>query len=117
MKKDVIELCYELSDQITTSEVFLTLKKIETAIQNDEELTQYEQSFIVAQERLIAIDESGSEEEKSLARRTLSAAKYQLDVHPLVIAYNKQLKELNKIYDEINQKVFNKFRTQRTCKI
>lgn len=117
MKKDVIEICYELSDQIRKSDVFLSLKKIEKNIEDNQVLQKLEKAFIIAQEHLIAVDEKGSEEEKSEARRLLSSAKYQLDIHPLVMAYNRQLKALNQIYDEVNQKVFHKFRTHRSCKI
>lgn len=117
MKKDVIEICYELSDQIRQSDVFLSLKKIEKNIEDDQVLQELKKAFIIAQEHLIAVDEMGSEEEKSEARRLLSSAKYQLDIHPLVMAYNRQLKALNQIYDEVNQKVFHKFRTHRSCKI
>lgn len=117
MKKDVIEICYELSDQIRKSDVFLSLKKIEKNIEDNQVLQELEKAFIIAQEHLIAVDEKGSEEEKSEARRLLSSAKYQLDIHPLVKAYNRQLKSLNQIYDEVNQKVFHKFRTHRSCKI
>jgi len=117
MKKDVIEICYELSDEISASKAFLRLKEIEKAIQSDSSLSILEQNFISAQEKLIALEYSLVETEQSEARRALSAAKYELDVHPLMIEYNSNLKQLNKIYDEINTKLFNRFRTHKSCKI
>ena len=117
MKKDVIELTYQLSDQIIASDCYQKLKKIEQEIANDETMTILEQRFISAQERLIEVEENGTDEQKSLARKALSSAKYDLDIHPLTLGYNQALKELNAIYSEINLKLFNKFKNQKSCKL
>jgi len=117
MKKDTIEISYELSDLIRQSDAYLTLQKLEQEIALDNNLLALEQAFIDAQEHLIMIDEHGSETEKSEARKALSKAKYDLDIHPLVISYNATLKQLNQIYDKVNERVFFKFRNHKSCKI
>lgn len=117
MKNDVIELTYQLSDQIIASESYQRLKTLESKITNDPIMLALEQRFIAAQEHLIEIEESGTDEQKSEARKALSRAKYDLDVHPLTIEYNQALKGLNAIYSEINQKLFNKFKNQKSCKL
>ncbi len=117
MEKDVINLTYEISDLIADSDFYQRLNVLKVEIQEDENLQALEKDFIACQEKIIALEEFGSETEKSEARKTLSKIKYQLDVDPLMIEYNQALKELNKVYEEINTKVFRKFVTHRSCKI
>ena len=117
MKKDVIEICYELSDEIKTSPVYLRLQNLEQQIKSDSLLLNLQADFVACQEALVRLDEYGREADKSEARKALSKAKYQLDVHPLMIEYNEQIKALNLIFDEINAKVFHRFKASRSCKI
>lgn len=117
MHKDVILLAYELNDAIKRSKAFQELRFVENEIQNDQALLALEKHFIEAQERLIFLEEKGTEEEKKVARNALSIAKYALDTHPLTIKYQQALKELNQIYGKINTSLFTKFRKQKSCKI
>ena len=117
MKKDIIELSYELSDLITNSDFYQDLITLEQKIASDQELQKLEKLFIAAQEALISVEENDDETLKSQARRRLSEVKFQLDVHPLMVEYNQALKSLNSIYDEINRQIFRKFVKQKSCKI
>ena len=49
------------------------------------------------------------------AQKKLYEAKFKLDSHPLVKKYNEAYKEVRKIYDEINEKIFKRFYNQTGC--
>ena len=52
----------------------------------------------------------GKESDEALeAQKALHLAKLELDKHELVQAYNKQYKIVRKIYDKINEEIFNPF--------
>lgn len=117
MEKDIIELTYELSDLISESEAYRQKSELEEKIILDLDLQALEKLFIAAQEHLVSLEDTTDEPTLKRARQKLSEIKYQLDVHPLMIEYNRVIKELNKIYDDINKEVFRKFVKQKTCKI
>lgn len=117
MKKDIIELTYELSDLIENSDVYRLKIELEKKIQEDHHLQALETLFIAAQEHLVSLEETEDISALKNARQRLSEIKYQLDIHPLIVEYNKAIKELNKVYDDINKEVFRKFVKQKSCKI
>ena len=76
------------------------------AYQKDAAVTEYEDALKHFKEDSIEV---------RTAQKKLYEAKLKLDLHPLVKQYNEAYKEVRKIYDEINEKIFKKFYNKTSC--
>lgn len=116
MTKDIIELTMNLKDKIESSELVLSLRKCEELMNNDKDVQILQDLYKQAQ---VNLDNTSFKDETGLknARKILSQAKFNLEIHPLVQDYLTIYQEVAKIYSLINNLVFSQFNFKKGCHV
>ena len=111
MNQNLLEKTLLLKSEIENHEDVKKLKEIDEQINNDEEVMKlcYKKDVAVTNYE-DAIRYFGENSDEALkAQKALHQAKLALDENELVKQYNLQFKKVRKIYDKINEEIFNKF--------
>ena len=111
MNQNLLEKTLLLKSEIENHEDVKKLKEIDEKINNDEEVMKlcYKKDVAVTNYE-DAIRYFGENSDEALkAQKALYQAKLELDENDLVKQYNLQFKKVRKIYDKINEEIFNKF--------
>lgn len=101
----------ELKKEIDSSEEVKKLNQINDLLNKNEEvmkLAYAKDTASVKYEDALKHFKEGSKEVEA-AQKALYEAKLQLDSHPMVKEYNEQFKIVRKMYDKINEELFNPF--------
>lgn len=111
MNESLLEKINDLKRELESHQDVIELEKINKLLNNDEEvmklaykkdmcLTKYEDAIRYFGEK---------SKEASDAQKALYQAKLELDENPLVKQYNEKYKKVRKLYDKINEEIFNPF--------
>lgn len=101
----------ELKEELTNHPDVIELEKIEKELENNEEIMKLcyrKDSCLTKYEDAIRYFGENSEEAKS-AQKLLYQAKLEMDNNEIIKKYNEQFKKVRKLYDKINEEIFNKF--------
>ncbi len=112
MEENIIDLAYDLKDTIKNSNLNKELEEAESKMEENEEVMALSYRYSVAQTEysdVLKIYKMDSLEAKK-AQHKLYMAKKELEEHPIVRIYLEKYAEVRKCYDEIDAKIFNKFR-------
>ena len=111
MNQILYEKAQKLKEEIDSSPEVIELERLNKLLnQNDEVMKLCYQKDVCATKYEDAIRYFGqNSEEARKAQKDLYQAKLALDNNELVKAYNKQYKKVRKIYDKINEQIFNPF--------
>lgn len=111
MNEKLFEKVSKLKEEIDNSQEVKELNRLNSLIENDEEVMKlcYKKDCAVTsyEDALKHFGENSDEVLK--AQKALYQAKLELDSNKLVKEYNEQFKIVRKIYDKINEEIFNPF--------
>ena len=111
MNEILLNKLNELKDEISNSNEVKKLRELDALLNKNEEvmkLAYAKDMASVAYED--ALKHFGDNSQETLdAQKKLHEAKLQLDTHELVKQYNEQFKIVRKMYDKINEELFNPF--------
>ena len=111
MNQSLLEKVTKLKQEIDNSPEVQELKRLNSLLENDEEVMKlcYKKDCAVTnyEDALKHFGENSDEAIK--AQKELHQAKLELDSNELVKKYNEQFKIVRKIYDKINEEIFNPF--------
>lgn len=111
MNQKLYEKVSKLKEEIDNSPEVKELKRLNYLLENDEEVMKlcYRKDCAVTNYE-DALKHFGENSDEAInAQKTLHQAKLELDLNPLVKQYNEQFKIVRKIYDKINEELFNPF--------
>ena len=111
MNQNLLEKAYEVKAEIESLPEVIELKRLDKLLNENEEVMKlcYKKD-IAATKFEDAVRYFGKEsDEASKAQKALYQAKLELDQNELVKQYNEQYKKVRKIYDKINEEIFNPF--------
>ena len=111
MNEKLLEKVSELKDKIETLPEIVELERLNKLLNDNDEVMKlcYRKDVAATKyEDTIRYFGENSEEAKA-AQKALHQAKLDLDENDLVKQYNKQYKKVRKIYDKINEEIFNPF--------
>ena len=111
MNEKLLEKVVDLKKEIDSSSEVIELERLNKLLNENEEAMRlcYKKDLCVTKyEDAIRIFGQNSEE-ASNAQKALHQAKLDLDNHELVKQYNEQYKKVRKMYDKINEEIFNPF--------
>ena len=111
MNQSLLEKVTALKQEINNSPEVQELNRLNSLLENDEEVMKlcYRKDCAVTnyEDALKHFGENSDEAIK--AQKELHQAKLALDSNELVKKYNEQFKIVRKIYDKINEEIFNPF--------
>lgn len=109
----------KLKDAINSDPRVLRLNELNKKLNEDEEVMKLaykkDMALVSYEDSLKHFSKDSKEVNEALKR--LHEAKLSLDNHPLVKEYNEAYKEVRKMYDKINQELFDKFINKRRFEI
>ena len=111
MNEKLLEKALKLKEEISLLPEVIELEKLNDLLNRDEEVMRLcykKDSCATKFEDAIRYFGETSNEAKE-AQRALYQAKLELDTNELVKTYNEQYKKVKKIYDKINEEIFNPF--------
>ena len=111
MNEKLFEKVSELKAEIDNSPEVKELNRLNSLLENDEEVMKlcYKKDCAVTKYE-DALKHFGENSDEAIqAQKELHQAKFELDSNELVKKYNEQFKIVRKIYDKINEKIFNPF--------
>ena len=111
MNQNVLEKSYELKSAIDSSPEVKELERLNKLLNENEEVMRlaYRKDVCTTKyEDAVRYFGQNSDEARN-AQKDLYQAKLELDNNELVKAYNNQYKIVRKIYDKINEELFNPF--------
>ena len=111
MNQKLAEKALELKEKINTCPEVIELERLNKLLNEDEEVMKLSyRKDVCATKYEDAVKYFGLESDEAReAQKGLYQAKLELDTNELVKAYNKQYKKVRKIYDKINEEIFNPF--------
>ena len=111
MYQKLVEKTTALKEEINSLPEVLELERLNKILnENDEVMRLSYKKDVCATKYEDAVKYFGLEsDEAQKAQKALYQAKLELDNNDLVKAYNKQFKLVRKIYDKINEEIFNPF--------
>ena len=119
MDDSLLDSLEKLKEAINNDPRLLRLNELDKKLNNDEEVMklayQKDMALVSYEDSLKHFSKDSKEVNEALKR--LHKAKLSLDNHPLVQEYNSAYKEVRKIYDKINQELFDKFSNKRRFEI
>lgn len=111
MNQSLLEKVTKLKEEIGNSPEVKELNRLNDLLENNEEVMKlcYRKDCAVTnyEDALKHFGENSDEVLK--AQKALHQAKLDLDSNDLVKKYNEQFKIVRKIYDKINEEIFNPF--------
>ena len=111
MNEKLAEKVTELKREIEYSPEVIELERINKLLNENDDVMRlsYRKDVCVTKyEDTVRIFGENSNEAK-IAQKELYAAKLALDENELVKKYNEQYKKVRKLYDKINEEIFNPF--------
>ncbi|MFA5485762.1 MAG: YlbF family regulator [Bacilli bacterium] len=118
MNKEIYDLVLELRRSLEEDPDVVLLNDLEYAMNGNEDVKRLAEQYATLQSNLnerLAHDEVEHPDVKKM-RGELSIIKYNLDLHPVVMAYQNQYKVVNKIYAKVNKQLFQEFCNIKACK-
>ena len=111
MNQNLLEKAYEIKAEIESLPEVIELKRLDKLLNENEEVMKLCYKKDVAATKFEdAVRYFGKEsDEAEQAQKALYQAKLELDQNELVKQYNEQYKKIRKIYDKINEEIFNPF--------
>ena len=111
MNQNLIEKTLELKEEINSLPEVIELERLNKLLNKNEEVMKlcYRKDICIAKYE-DAVKYFGLESDEARdAQKALYQAKLELDNNGLVKQYNAQFKLVRKIYDKINEEIFNPF--------
>ena len=111
MNQSLLEKVTKLKQEIDNSPEVKELNRLNSLLENNEEVMRlcYKKDC-AATDYEDALKHFGENSEEAIkAQKVLHQAKLALDSNELVKQYNEQFKIVRKIYDKINEEIFNPF--------
>lgn len=111
MNQNLLEKVTNLKEEINNSPEVKELNRLNSLLENDEEVMKlcYRKDCAVTKYE-DALKHFGENSDETIqAQKELHQAKLELDSNELVKKYNEQFKIVRKIYDKINEEIFNPF--------
>ena len=111
MNQNLFEKASKLKEEIEASDEVKELERLNKLLNEDEEVMKLcyrkDVSATKYEDAIRYFGENFKEAEE--AQKALYQAKLEFDNNDLVKAYNEQYKKVRKIYDKINEEIFNPF--------
>lgn len=111
MNQSLLEIASKLKEEINSLPEVQELERLNKLLNDDEDVMRlcYKKDMCVTKYE-DALRHFGDNSDETLrAQKALHQAKLELDENPLVKQYNEQYKKVRKIYDRINEEIFNPF--------
>ncbi|MBQ0009031.1 MAG: YlbF family regulator [Firmicutes bacterium] len=111
MNQTLFEKVAKLKEEINNSPEVKELNRLNSLLENNEEVMRlcYKKDCAVTNYE-DALKHFGENSEEAIkTQKALHQAKLELDSNELVKQYNEQFKIVRKIYDKINEEIFNPF--------
>ena len=111
MNQSLLEKASKLKEEIDSLPEVQELERLNKLLNDDEGVMRlcYKKDMCVTKYE-DALRHFGDNSDETLrAQKALHQAKLELDENPLVKQYNEQYKIVRKIYDRINEEIFNPF--------
>lgn len=108
MKNDILEISYELKEELKNDPRVILLNELENEMNNNDEVIALAYRKDIAADNyadMVRLFKDDSEEAKA-AMKSLSNAKANLDNHPLVKKYMEAYKSVRELYNSINETLF-----------
>ena len=111
MNQNLLEKASKIKQEIESLPEIIELKRLDKLLNENEDVMKLCYRKDVAGTKYEdAVKYFGKDSDEAIeAQKALYQAKLELDQNELVKAYNKQYKEVRKIYDKINEEIFNSF--------
>ncbi|HZJ89904.1 MAG TPA: YlbF family regulator [Bacilli bacterium] len=110
MDEKIIKYAYRLKKVLDEHEEVIKLNEIEVLLNENAEVKALQSAVLDALEKLSEANEySYLVAEQKAARKVLHLAKLKRDENPLIQKYLKQYQKVKKLYDQINQEIFDPF--------
>ena len=111
MNQNLLEKASEIKQEIECLPEVIELKRLDKLLNENEEVMKLcYRKDAAATKFEDAVRYFGKEsDEAAEAQKVLYQAKLEMDQNELVKAYNEQFKKVRKIYDKINEEIFNPF--------
>ena len=111
MNQSLLEKASKLKEEIGSLPEVQELERINKLLNDDEDVMRlcYKKDMCVTKYEDVLRHFGDNSEETVRAQKALHQAKLELDENPLVKQYNEQYKKVRKIYDRINEEIFNPF--------
>lgn len=111
MNQILLEKVLKLKNEIENSPEVKELNRLNELLENDEEVMKlcYRKDVCISnyEDALKHFGENSNEAKE--AQKALHQAKLALDKNEVVMKYNEQFKIVRKMYDKINEEIFNPF--------
>ena len=111
MNQSLLEKASKLKEEIDSLPEVQELERLNKLLNDDEDVMRlcYKKDMCVTKYE-DALRHFGDNSDETLrVQKALHQAKLELDENPLVKQYNEQYKKVRKIYDRINEEIFNPF--------
>ena len=118
MNKHIYDLVLELRSSLEEDPDIVLLNDLENAMNENEDVKRLAEQYATLQSNLnerLAHDDVEQPDVKKM-RGELSVIKYNLALHPAVMAYQSQYKIVSKIYTKLNKQLFQEFCNIKACK-
>ena len=117
MNDTLLDSLNRLRESLENDPRVLKLNKLDEKMNSDEEVMK------LAYRKNVAINEyedalrffKEDSKEVQEAQKKIHQAKLNLDLNPLVQEYNKAFKEVQEMYQKINEALFDKFAPEKRC--
>ena len=111
MNQNLLEKALEIKAEIESHPDVVELKRLDKVLNENEEVMKLcYRKDVAATKFEDAVRYFGKDsKEANEAQKVLYQAKLELDTNELVKTYNEQYKKVRKIYDKINEEIFNPF--------
>ena len=109
MNQKLAEKALELKEKINNCPEVIELERLNKLLNENEEVMKLSyRKDVCGTKYEDAVKYFGLESDEAReAQKALYQAKLELDTNELVKAYNEQYKKVRKIYDKINEEIFN----------
>lgn len=111
MNQNLFQKVLALREAIDNSPEVKELNRLNSLLENDESVMRlcYKKDMAVTNYEDAIKHFGDKSKEANKAQKELYEAKLELDSNPLVAKYNEQFIIVRKIYDKINEEIFNPF--------
>ena len=111
MNQSLLEKATKLKDEIDSLPEVVELERLNRVLNENEDVMRlcYKKDLCVTKYEDTLRHFGDNSDETLRAQKALHQAKLELDENPLVKQYNEQYKKVRKIYDRINEEIFNPF--------
>lgn len=111
MNQNLLDKATSLKSTIENDEEVKKLKELDALLNDDEEVMKlcYKKDMAVTSYEDALRHFGENSDEAITAQKVLYQAKLALDTNELVKRYNLQYKKVRKLYDKINEELFNSF--------